>query len=139
MLIRTIPYKDWEPISEEAHLIVFGTKISATDQRVDYVMVAEDECRIPLGYITIRENSKDVAYWQFGGAFPPAKNSILSFRVYEAFVKEASKKYKVIYTLIENTNTVMLKFAMKVGFLITGIRYVNGSIMCEHALIFKEK
>lgn len=44
------------------------------------------------------------------------------------------KDYKRITTYIENKNTPMLKFAMKIGFRITGIRNYKNEILLEHLL-----
>jgi hypothetical protein len=139
MKIEKILKENWAILSESAHQVVFGKEKPVSFDRIDFALLAVDEVsKRPLGYLTAREHDHETVYWQFGGAFPGVKDSVHSFPIYRAFVEWTRGKYKRITTLIENENTVMLKFAMKVGFRIVGIRSVRGSVLLEHVLEFHE-
>lgn len=132
--IRSLSIEEWKPLAEQAHLVVFSTLYPSEHQRFDGVLLATDEFDTMLAYVSFREFSYDVVYWQYGGAFPGIKGGIHSFNVYQEFLKTHFQKYRVVTTLIENTNVAMLKFAMKVGFRITGIRCVGESVLLEHTI-----
>lgn len=123
-------------MSENAHLLAFGTKKSASHERIDFALLCIDGARVE-GYLTAKEMDHETVYWQFGGALPHVKGSVKSLRGYKLFVEWAKSHYKRVQTRIENTNTAMLKFAMHVGFLIVGVRYVQGSTLLELELEFK--
>lgn len=133
--IEKISKEDWELVSEDAHLIAFGKRKPAYFDRIDFALLAKTETQM-LGYITCREMDHETLYWQFGGAFPGTKDTVKSWRAYEAFGKWCGDKYKRVTTLIENDNTVMLKMAMKLGYRIIGVRNFQGSILLEHLLEF---
>ncbi len=136
MQVDILTPQQWKNHSEQAHAAVFGEIKRADLDRIDYAMVSRDG-DILTGYITCREWDAETIYWQFGGAFPGTKSTSLSFKSYTACVEYAKKRYKRVTTLIENTNPVMLKFAMKVGFKIVGIRNFRGQILLEHLLEFE--
>jgi hypothetical protein len=138
MKINLLTPDSWALLSENAHKIAFGEIKPASMDRIDGALIAEDAFGIPMGYLTFRESDSETVYWQFGGAMPGTKDTIKSFKAYQGFVKffEEQTKHKRITTLIENTNTVMLKMAMKVGFRIVGIRNYKGSVLLEHLLEF---
>ena len=131
--IEVYDQKAWATFSENAHKIAFGEIKPADMDRIDFALMAVRDTT-PLGYITCREFDKDTLYWQFGGAFPGTKATSLSWKVYQSLVEWCRPRYKRITTLIENTNLVMLKMAMKVGFRVCGVRFYNGSILVEHVL-----
>lgn len=140
MKIECLTPAQWAPLSENAHRACFGKVKPAAWDRIDFALLAvEEETATVRGYGTFREQSRDSVYWQFGGAFPGAKDTALSFRAYQQMVRHLAKKYTRVTTAIENTNTVMLKFAMKVGYRIVGTRTVDGSVMVEHLLEFQKE
>lgn len=129
--------EEWKQFSEKAHLVCFGAHKPAEWDRIDFaLMVRSDEA--PLGYVTCRETSADSVYWQFGGAFPSSRGTVLSWLSYNEFVNYCRGKYRSITTMIENVNTPMLRMAMKVGFLIIGSRAIGGRIYLEHLLEFSD-
>lgn len=128
---------EWDKYAEKAHLICFNKLNPAEKQRIDFALVSRWGDRL-MGYVTCREMDADTVYWQFGGAFPGTKDTALTFKGYTALIGHCKNKYKRITTLIENTNTPMLKMAMKAGFLIVGIRNYNASILLEHVLEFRD-
>ncbi|MNY47228.1 hypothetical protein D3C86_1824810 [compost metagenome] len=101
--------------------------------RIDFALMTELD-GVPLSYMTCREVDEETVYMAYGGSFPSAKNTALSFQSYQAFIEYLSTKYKRATTLIENTNFPMLKFAMKEGLVITGLRNFKGSILLEHSI-----
>jgi hypothetical protein len=135
--VEKLSAQQWQYFSEDAHKIAFGELKPASLDRIDYALLAvcerDDK---PTGYVTCRELDADSVYWQFGGAMPGAKETVKSFRTYEAFVGWHRSHYKRVSTFIENENTPMLKMAMKVGFRVVGIRNFKGSILLEHLLEF---
>lgn len=124
---------EWEALSESAHKAVFNEVKPASFDRIDFALVCHTDS-MPMGYVTCREYDHETVYWQFGGSFPGTKGTVLSWGCYVALTAWCLDRYKRITTLIENTNTVMIKFAMKRGFRIIGIRNFGGSILLEHLL-----
>lgn len=125
--------EEWKIIAEDAHLVVFNERRPADVNRIDFAMLSVEN-GIPQSYMTGREFDSETAYMQYGGSFPSAKGSIHSFISYSMFVDSLLSKYVRITTLIENTNHVMMKFAMKKGLLIVGIRYFKGQVFLEHMI-----
>lgn len=134
MQVKRYEKEEWKKISESAHIICFSETRPIGFDRIDFALLVVTDGNVPAGYITCRETDSETVYWQFGGAFPSIKGTIMSFRAYEAFVEWTKSKYRRIYTLIENTNIAMLRMAQKVGFLIIGIKNFHGSIYLEHLL-----
>lgn len=132
---RLTPY-DWHKYSEQMHAVCFNEHKPKAWDRIDFVLVGRVGEKLG-GYVTCREYDSETVYWQFGGAFPGTVGTSLSFKGYQAFVDYCKPKYKRVTTLIENTNCVMLKMAMKVGFRIVGVRVFAGSILLEHLLEFE--
>lgn len=133
-ILRLTP-EEWQDFSEKAHALAFGEQRPQSLDRISYALLGI-EGGSPMGYATCQERDSATVYWQFGGVF--TKNSTASFRAYQDLVEYHRARYERVFTFIENTNTVMLKMAMKVGFRIVGIRYFEGSILLEHLLDFKE-
>jgi hypothetical protein len=133
MEVVKLSSQEWKAFGTEAHLICFNEHFPAEQNRIDFALLVHEN-NVPLAYGTCREFDAHTVYFQFGGAFPSAKNTVKSFKAYLKILEAASSHYKRATTLIENTNIPMLKFAMKAGFLITGVRNFKGSILLEHLL-----
>jgi RimJ/RimL family protein N-acetyltransferase len=133
--IRHLTPAQWADISEMAHKVVFEKKKEASFDRIDYALMAVDEEGGCLGYLTARDLNRENVYWQFGGAFPSVRGTASSWTTFQAALEwTKSQGYKRISMYIENTNAVFLKFALKAGFLITGLKTVGQQILLEHAL-----
>lgn len=134
--VHTVPQKEWHALSTNAHLAIFGEILPPTQERIDFALLAvHAETDDPLAYVTCREFSPTLLYWSYGGAFPPSKGTSLSWRAYEAMTERCGELgYKSLFTLIENTNPAMLRFASKLGYKIVGLRHVEGATMLEHLL-----
>lgn len=91
-----------------------------------------------MGFITVRELSSKNIYWQFGGAFPGTKGTLHCYQAYEAGKEWCARRYETVTTFIENKNIVMLKFAMKLGFVISGIKQSFGKTLVELFLHLRE-
>lgn len=127
--------KQWEQLSEKAHLVAFDTHKPKEWDRIDFALLAQNEKDL-MGYVTCREHDAESLYWQYGGAFPGTRETSLSFSVYRELIAFCQKKYKRLSTLIGNENVAMLKMAMKVGFRIVGVRVHQGRVLLEHVLEF---
>lgn len=138
MIVDRILPKEWREQSEAAHTVVFGKRKPASWDRLDFILVAGDG-KTPAGYVSCREHDAETVYWQFGGSFPGARDTLSSFKAFSAFVEWTRPKYKRATCLIENDNLVMLKMAMKVGFRIVGVRCFEGKVLLEHLLSFSKE
>lgn len=128
---------DWATAAADAHLIVFEKVKKPEMDRIDFALVVESEHEIPLQYATCRELDAESLYLQYGGSFPGTKGSIKSHRCFEEILTWAREQgYKRVSFLVENTNLAMLKLALTTGFLITGVRNHDGSILLEHVKKF---
>lgn len=125
----------WAELSERAHLIVFNELKKPDMNRIDYALLVESKSGEPMFYAECRELAKDSLFWQYGGAFPGTKGTIVSVRCFEQLIEWAEfAGYTRISFLVENTNEAMLKLAMRMGFLITGIRMHKGGVFLENIL-----
>lgn len=141
MNVTRIDKDTWvKTFSEYAHKICFEEIARPEKERIDFaLLVTEEDSEKPVGYVTCREWDSDTLYWQFGGAFPETKGTAKSWAAYKACVEwTRGRGYKRITTYIENGNRVMLKFAAKIGFLITGTRTFQGAVLLEHLLEFDD-
>lgn len=121
---------EWSHLSEKAHLVTFNEHKPKEWDRIDFALVVRRGDNL-LAYLTAREVSHETLYWQFGGAFPGTRETSVSYVCYRALIDFCRGKYKRITTLVENNNTVMLKMALKAGFLIVGTKCWNNSVMVE--------
>jgi hypothetical protein len=139
VIVKRFEPQEWELISEKVHDIIFNEIKPSSYDRIGYALLATDDDGTMFAYMTCRENDSETVYWQYGGSFPAARDTIKSFKAYQAFARWHSERYKRVVTLIENTNFVMLKMAMKIGFKIIGIRNYKGDVLLEHLMEFKEE
>lgn len=138
MRIEKLSPEQWKTFSENAHAIAFGKNKPQEQERITYALLCLDPERhkLPLGYLTAIEMDKDTVYWQFGGVFPNVKGTVRSFIGYTKFCEWASRRYKRVITYVENTNTDMLRLALKAGFFVMGVKYSQGSILVQLTLEF---
>lgn len=130
--ITKLELKDWQGISESAHLAVFDKVRPKEFDRVDYTLVGVDsDTDTPVGYITCHELDMDTLYLQFGGALPNIKGSVHTYACYRAGLNFLKDRYKRLTTYVENTNAAYLKMAISEGFRPVGIRYYNKNILVE--------
>lgn len=119
-------------------MICFGENRPAHLNRHHFVMAAFIEKEV-MGYTTCLEMDSETVYLQHGGAFPNYEKSLFVMQAYQAMLKELEKIYTRVWTRVKNTNIVMLKIALKMGFLITGIYQFKGDTFVELHLEFKKE
>lgn len=130
MIVKQITKEEWKPLAKPVHEAVFGELWDPEFERLDYALIA-DVNGIAIQYAVIRESDRDTAYVQYGGSFPDHRNSIVSYRAYQAILNWLYERYKAVSFLTENINLPMIKFAIKEGFIIVGMRNFNGHVMLE--------
>lgn len=135
--VEIIGADEWvKEYSENAHLIAFNRTKPASWDRIDYAMLflAKEEGKpdLPVGYVTCREHDHETVYWQYGGAMPDTKGSVVSVQAFKAGLDWAKLHYKRVTLVVENTNRPMLKMAFHTGFTIHGVRTYNNFVMLEH-------
>lgn len=132
--ITKVSKEDWvRDFSEAAHKIAFGKHKPAEWDRIDFALLVSKDGKL-VGYATCRETDAKTLYWQFGGAIPGSLPTSVSLPAYIALAQWCQKNYATITTLVENDNFTYLKFAMRVGFKIIGVRMYNQTVLLEHAL-----
>ncbi|MBX3017976.1 MAG: hypothetical protein KF767_08810 [Bdellovibrionaceae bacterium] len=136
MKLRVLLPQEWAKFSEAAHLVVFDERRPTAMERISFALVVETEEGKPAGYATIKELDSETAYFQYGGAFPGTKGTTAALRAYRMIMRFIRDGYRRAGTLIENTNTPMLKFAMNEGWVISGLRVYDGKILLEHKIDF---
>lgn len=129
--------EQWAEHAAKAHMIVFAEATPTAYKYIDFVLCVRQGFKL-MGYLTCRKTDDDTLYWQYGGTFPGTRGSSLSYQVVKHCYEYSRKHFKRAHVLIENTNLVMLKMAMRVGFRITGIKNFNGTIFLEHHAEFTD-
>lgn len=140
--VKVLSPKNWFELSEKAHALVFDKHKPAERDRIDYALICEKKNNAIdafVGYVTVKELDGESVYWQYGGAFPQCKNTLIAFKGFGLFLDWTAKKYKRVSLMVANTNVSMLKFAMKAGFRIVGLRVTKEAILLEHILEFKNE
>ncbi len=122
---------DWGTIAGDAHRAVFAETLPPEFDRIDFALMAVHAGKTPLGYLTARELNAQSVYMKHGGVFPPAAGKTIVLPVYLALLRYLDEYYRLITTLVENTNVPYLKLALTAGFLAVGIRNFQGSILLE--------
>ncbi len=138
MIVKKLSPHEWSELSKHAHSFCFGYEREASFDRIDYALLAVSEADIALGFITVKEVNAKHIFWQHGGSFPGILGTVKSFSTYVEGKKWCAQFYDSICTYIDNTNVVMLKFAMKIGFRIIGVRRIFDTTLVELFLNLKE-
>lgn len=138
MTVLNISPVEWKGLAEDAHLVCFGERRDASLDRIDFALMTTDGEK-PIAYMTCKELDGETVYLQYGGSFPESQGTTASFRSYMDMLGHLkSRGYKRAGTYIENTNRSMLKFALKAGWTITGLRTFEGAVLLEHQLKFED-
>jgi len=131
-IVRVTP-KEWSKLAHNAHVICFNEIRDPSLDRIDYALLTVRD-GTPLNYCTVKELDADSCYWQYGGAFPNTEGTVQSFKSYKRNAEYCLSKYQRITTYIQNTNTPMIKIALKVGFVIVGTRFFKNEVFVEFLL-----
>lgn len=132
MIIHQVSTLEWKDgIMKDMYENVFGEYRQENLEKCDFVLICRDDDLEAVGFITCHEMDGETLYWQHGGAAKKIKNSIHVSSHYVHFIKWSIERYKRITTRIENTNTAMLRLALKCGFLIYGIWNFKNKIYLE--------
>lgn len=134
--IHRVDPDDWKTLASDAHKAVFNEIKDADFDKVDFALLASTPDGFLLGFITCRELDSLTLAWDFGGTFDHARYS-MSWDCYrEALMWVKNKGYEKIITQIQNLNTVMIKFALKIGFIIQGMTIHHGKLYLEMHIEF---
>lgn len=133
-----IPNEEWKVMEELSHIICFGDQRPASLNRHHFVIAGFIDKEI-MGYTTCIEMDSETVYLQHGGSFPNYEKSLYVWQAYQALLELLRPDYKRAWTRVKNTNTVMLKLALKLGFLITGIYQFKGDTLVELQYDFKKE
>lgn len=132
MQVDCLSRDEWKELSQDAHSFCFNEIRPASVDRIDFALLVHDN-HDPVTYMTLREVDDETVYLQYGGSFRPG--SVSSFNGYLLMLNRLKEMgFKTGQTYIENTNRPMLKFALKVGWLITGVRVFGNSILTEQTI-----
>lgn len=133
MKLIVLSKEEWVTFSDDAHLICFNETKRSEIERIDYaLLVVNDEG--PLMYATIRQYEAATAYMSSGGAFPSSKGTPLSYKAFELILDHLRTNNSFVTMRVLNTNTPMLKFALKAGFITEGIVYHKNRVYLENVL-----
>jgi hypothetical protein len=139
--IHQLHKSQWDELyAKNAHECVFEEPHDPESSRADYaLLVVRPDLDQPVIYVTIKELTSKTAAIEYGGSFPAHRGSPLTYRAYEAVIDFMKEKYQQVHMLIRNDNRPMLKFALKSGFMITGVSVGAGNaLLTEHTLDFKK-
>lgn len=132
MIIEKISSEEWKnTYMKSMYEEVFGAERPVGLEKCDYVLIAKDSELDPVGFITCHEMDSETVYWQFGGAAKKVKNTNHVLNHYIHFLAWSLAKYKRVTTRIENTNSSMLRMAIRCGFLVYGIWNFKNKIYLE--------
>lgn len=138
VVAEKIPAEEWKVLDELSHTICFGEKRPSDLNRHHFVMAGFLGKEL-MGYTTCIEMDSETVYLQHGGAFPNYEKSLYVLQSYKALLDSLRPTYKRAWTRVKNTNLVMLKLALKMGFLITGTYQFKGDTLVELELEFKNE
>lgn len=137
MIVHKLSLDVWRSLAPEASLVVFGTRRPAEIDRIDYaLMIERKDTGKPAGYATVQELGEGVAHIQFAGAFPETRATLHTVRGLMVGLTFLKEQYTAVNCRVENTNTPMLRLAMRVGFKIVGVRMHEGRVLLDHTLEF---
>jgi RimJ/RimL family protein N-acetyltransferase len=129
--IKKVSQQDWNMLSKDAHMISFGVIRDPSLDRISFALIAVDNQGEVSGYVTCVEMDSETLYWQHGGAMPEYAGTIYTIKGYSQFINWSREHYKRVSTKIENTNSAMLKLAMKLGFKIVGTHTFKNKVYVD--------
>lgn len=132
MKVEKLSKEQWDILSYDAHVAVFKEKRPVQSNRIDYALLCTDDYKKIQGFVTIREIDHESVYWQYGGTLEQFRSTPVTFKGYCLFAERCFEEgASSISTLVENSNTPMLKLALKIGFLVIGTKAHEGKIYLD--------
>lgn len=136
LFLNKLDPEEWKKMSPLAHQISFGRDRDPEMDRIDYVLLVNND-REPCCYATIIELDKESVYMQHGGSFPSVAKGVYTVKGYFMFLNWLKERYETISTRILNTNIAMLKLAFAAGLIVNGMDMSEGYIFLN--LIWNKK
>lgn len=131
-MVEKISLDHWkEHYMQYMYIDAFSHSKSSDLEKCDFVLLCKDYKNEVVGFVTCHEMDSETLYWQFGGASKKVKNTINVSSHYVSFINWSLERYQRVTTRIENTNTSMLRIALKCGFLIYGVWNFKNKIYLE--------
>lgn len=109
----------------------------AINPRIDFALVAFNEGNV-IAFAQLFELNAESVYIGSGGSIREHRGSFNILGFFTEGLSILSCKYKRALMTVKNTNTPMIKMALKTGFLINGTRNVNGETYLEMLLEFRK-
>lgn len=136
--VKVLSPKEWQKVASDAHLCVFDEGRDPNLDRITHALLAIDKKEDHIvGYTTIQELDTKTIYIQYGGSFPKYReNPPMTYISFMEILKVLKNRYDKITTMVENSNFVTLKFYMKQGFLITGVKFFKDKVYLENTYEF---
>ena len=126
-----VPPSEFALISEQLFGLTFGAKRNKELERIDFSVLLSVRGKLS-GFVTCYEHQANELYLQYGGALPEFRENPAVLRGYRVLLGFLLEHYSSLLTRIENTNTPMLKLALRCGWLIIGLRLAgNGKVLLE--------
>jgi RimJ/RimL family protein N-acetyltransferase len=112
----------WDDICSSTLKYSFGYEWPKGKTRADFAIIVQDKTtQTPYGYASIIELDSESVFLEHGGNFKSTISTSFTFRGYSMIIDYLKEKYRNLSTRILNTNTAMLKMALKAGFIVTGV------------------
>lgn len=126
MEAEIIPKVDWEHIREAIHHDVFGNEFLDEYHAYHFVVAVTDKDNQLVSYSQVKELDGESAYMTFGGTVSKHRNQGSGYVNFGAMVDMLKGKYKYVGVTTKTTNIGMIKLALNAGFVIIGMRSING-------------
>lgn len=130
-MIHELSPQEWGSLSEDAHKVVFQKNLSRDSDKVSFALLYGNGEK-PMGYLTCIDMGNQVVYLKYGGVFPAFRGKGYPMKLLnEAFKSIKARGFSEMYTLIENTNQVMIRIYLALNFVIRGVIQRNGQTLVE--------
>lgn len=116
----------WEPLRDKVHQDCFGKDFLDDYKAYHFVVAVKDEAGEIVSYTQVKELDGESAYMTFGGTVAKHRNQGSGYKNFGAMVNVLKQKYKFVGVTTKTTNVGMIKLALNAGFLIIGMRLING-------------
>ena len=126
-----LPKEEFDLIVKDVHTAVFADTLDVNYFRYDFAMATIHKEKL-ISYVLCTERSNEVIELSFGGTVPDERGfkSVESFHM---FLRELSHEYSHAVFQVRNDNLPMLKLALHMGFIISG---VNNNVYGKTFVVF---